>query len=373
MKQRPRAAVPFNPADDGWAIFAAPPGVRDLGCPEPWLASQARADRRRAQANQVPVVPRARATVSAALVAAAVGGPFTAAAAAHKTTTATSTTTAATVDLKRGSSGDAVRALQRALGIEADGVFGAATAAAVRAFQRERGISATGVVGPLTRDALDLKGRPRAVTRSEPSDDEPATGAEQVTASADVRAVQRALGIDADGVVGPQTRAAVRVYERSKGLPVDGEIDPDVVRALGGAAARPGGSSNAPDAAAPAGAGVQAAVKAALGQVGTPYKWGGTAPGGFDCSGLVVWAMKQAGISVPRTSFAQYGTGSPVAKSAIRAGDLVFFNTAGPGASDVGIATGPDSVVSATTRGVKVHPISDSYWGSHYVGARRIG
>jgi cell wall-associated NlpC family hydrolase len=83
--------------------------------------------------------------------------------------------------------------------------------------------------------------------------------------------------------------------------------------------------------------------------------------------------MRQAGISIPRTSFAQFGTGSAVSKGNIQAGDLVFFNTAGPGASDVGLATSATSAVSATTHGVMVHPIFDSYWGSHFVGARHVG
>jgi cell wall-associated NlpC family hydrolase len=86
----------------------------------------------------------------------------------------------------------------------------------------------------------------------------------------------------------------------------------------------------------------------------------------------VYWAFGQAGISLPRTSFAQYGTGTAVPSSGIQAGDLVFFDTAGSGASDVGIATGPDTAVSATTHGVMTHTIHGTYWGSHYVGARRV-
>jgi cell wall-associated NlpC family hydrolase len=116
----------------------------------------------------------------------------------------------------------------------------------------------------------------------------------------------------------------------------------------------------------------QAALSAAMTQIGTPYRSGGTGPGGFDCSGLVSWAFAKAGISLPRTSFAQYATGTAVKSSSIQAGDLVFFDTAGPGASDVGIATGPNTAVSATTHGVMTHAIHDGYWGSHYVGARRV-
>jgi cell wall-associated NlpC family hydrolase len=66
--------------------------------------------------------------------------------------------------------------------------------------------------------------------------------------------------------------------------------------------------------------------------------------------------------------------GAPVRADAIQPGDLVFFvDTAGPGASDIGIATGTRTETSATSsQGVAEHPIFDSYWGPHFVGARRI-
>jgi cell wall-associated NlpC family hydrolase len=106
---------------------------------------------------------------------------------------------------------------------------------------------------------------------------------------------------------------------------------------------------------------------------GAPYRYGGTGPSSFDCSGLVQWAFASAGISLPRTSFSQYGVGTQVSSSQIQAGDLVFFSTAGAGASDVGIATGPTTAISSTTHGVMAHPILTGYWGSHFVGARRVG
>jgi cell wall-associated NlpC family hydrolase len=62
-----------------------------------------------------------------------------------------------------------------------------------------------------------------------------------------------------------------------------------------------------------------------------------------------------------------------VSRSAIQAGDLVFFNTNGPGASHVGVATGPTSFISATSHGVMETSLSSGYWSSHYVGARRVG
>jgi cell wall-associated NlpC family hydrolase len=114
------------------------------------------------------------------------------------------------------------------------------------------------------------------------------------------------------------------------------------------------------------------AVHAAEAQVGDSYAYGASGPGAFDCSGLTAYALRRAGVSLPHSSFAQAGTGTPVARDEIRAGDLVFFSTAGPGASHVGIATSRDTVVSATSHGVMEHSISDAYWGSAYDGARRV-
>jgi cell wall-associated NlpC family hydrolase len=182
-----------------------------------------------------------------------------------------------------------------------------------------------------------------------------------------VRALQRALGVEVDGVFGPQTRAAVSEFEREQGLPIDGRLDPVVLQRLSVASTAAPGAAPAQPSAAAAGA-----VAAARSKIGSPYRSGATGPSAFDCSGLVVWAMGKAGISVPRTSFDQYRAGTAITRSQIQAGDLVFFNTAGPGASDVGIATSATSAVSATTHGVREHAIFDSYWGSHFVGARRL-
>ena len=114
------------------------------------------------------------------------------------------------------------------------------------------------------------------------------------------------------------------------------------------------------------------AVKAAKGRIGSPYAMGATGPGAFDCSGLTTYAFQRAGIALPRTSQAQFGVGTPVDRDDIRAGDLVFFSTAGAGASHVGIATSRTTVVSATSSGgVMEHPSTDAYWGASYVGARR--
>jgi cell wall-associated NlpC family hydrolase len=117
---------------------------------------------------------------------------------------------------------------------------------------------------------------------------------------------------------------------------------------------------------------LDAAVKAARTRIGSSYAMGATGPRAFDCSGLTTYAFGQAGIALPRTSQAQFGAGKAVERDEIRAGDLVFFSTNGPGPSHVGIATGRGTVISATSSGVMEHPSTDAYWGGSYVGARRV-
>lgn len=199
-----------------------------------------------------------------------------------------------------------------------------------------------------------------------------------------LRSVQRRIRLRADGVLGSKTRAALKRFQRRNGLTAHGRPSVETLRALGlkiadryeaRMTAEAAGPAESPVADTPLPApvaGAAGALEAARSRIGDPYVSGGTKPGGFDCSGLTLWAFDQAGIDLPRTSFQQYKEGVAVPKSAIQAGDLVFFNSAGPGASHVGIATGPTRVISATTHGVMEHPITTGYWGARYVGARRI-
>lgn len=349
--------------DDRFAIFADPPGVRDLALPELWDRSLARSHRRRqAAAAKIIALPKtATARISAALIAAGIvgqTGPLLGAAQAATTTTSADPSS--------------VRTLQRALGLTADGVLGPQTRKAIKRFQRAHGLVADGIVGPLTRAAM----AGTATTASTSASTRTADAANASLPASTTRAVQAKLGLSADGVFGPQTRKAVRAFQRAHGLEVDGVVGPATLSALGVSGATATEAENDTTAttrtAASTGSGVQAAVAAAMSKVGAPYSYGSTGPSSFDCSGLTSWAMRQAGISIPRTSFAQYGIGTAVSKGNIQAGDLVFFNTAGAGASDVGIATSATTVVSATTHGVMNHAIFDSYWGAHFVGAKRV-
>jgi cell wall-associated NlpC family hydrolase len=112
----------------------------------------------------------------------------------------------------------------------------------------------------------------------------------------------------------------------------------------------------------------QTAVATALAQVGKPYVWGAAGPGSFDCSGLTQYAYKAAGVSLPHSSGMQAGMGTPVSRSALQPGDLVFFYSP---VSHVGMYIGNGQMVHASTAGepVKVAALDSM---PSYNSARRI-
>ncbi len=110
-------------------------------------------------------------------------------------------------------------------------------------------------------------------------------------------------------------------------------------------------------------------VGIAMQYLGTPYVYGGASPGGFDCSGFVMYVFAQIGVSLPHNAAAQYGSGTPVDRSQLQPGDLVFFN----GLGHVGIYVGGGSFIHSPHTGdvVKISGMS-GWYASTYVGARRL-
>ncbi len=145
---------------------------------------------------------------------------------------------------------------------------------------------------------------------------------------------------------------------------------PDVVAAAPDALAPPADIAP-PEAAVPSvggGTGEGAiAVQAALTRVGSPYSWGASGPGAFDCSGLVMWAFQQAGISLPHSSYALAAGGTPVSRDQLQPGDVVNFYS---DASHTGIYVGDGMVVHASTYGVPVKVVPLDGAGPFY-NARR--
>jgi cell wall-associated NlpC family hydrolase len=110
-------------------------------------------------------------------------------------------------------------------------------------------------------------------------------------------------------------------------------------------------------------------VAIALQYLGVPYVWGGASPSGFDCSGLTMYAYAKVGVSLPHNAAMQYGMGTPVSRSQLAPGDLVFFN----GLSHVGMYIGGGRFVHAPHTGdvVKISSLSEYWYAATYVGARR--
>lgn len=114
-------------------------------------------------------------------------------------------------------------------------------------------------------------------------------------------------------------------------------------------------------------------VAAATAMLGQPYRYGGDAPGGFDCSGLAYFAARQAGFALPRTAERQSKIGDPVARTAIRAGDLIFMHFPHK-ELHVGIATDAVHFIHAPSshERVRIDSLKSRTYARAYVDARRI-
>jgi cell wall-associated NlpC family hydrolase len=120
---------------------------------------------------------------------------------------------------------------------------------------------------------------------------------------------------------------------------------------------------------APAPAKYGGVVGIAMQYLGIPYVYGGSSPSGFDCSGFVMYVYSQVGVSLPHNAAAQYGYGTPVDRSQLQPGDLVFFN----GLGHNGIYIGGGSFIHSPHTGdvVKISSLS-GWYSSTWVGARRL-
>ncbi len=293
---------------------------------------------------------RAIAMVAAALTAGAiVAAPATAGPAATTDTAASSCAT-----FGAGSTGGAVRAIQKLVGVTVDGQFGAATAKALSTWQTAHHVTASGVVDAGTWSVLPpavaLHVCSRGVHGSGVT-----LGCAKLAAGADgiaVEVLQTALKTTADGQFGASTATSLEAAQKAAGLTVTGVTNRKTWHALhlSGTPVCTSRSATPPlpkdwkaqqkvrakvnqlAAAleeAPGTTSSQvalAAVHFARKQIGKPYAWGGVGPKSYDCSGLQMTAYLHAGITIPRVAAAQYtGSGPTVPLDQAQQGDLLFY------------------------------------------------
>ncbi|MQR97100.1 C40 family peptidase [Fictibacillus phosphorivorans] len=153
---------------------------------------------------------------------------------------------------------------------------------------------------------------------------------------------------------GDYTTDAVKKFQADKGITVDGIAGDETFKSLGIDATE----SNA------------SIVEVAKKYEGTPYKWGGESPDGFDCSGYLQYIFDEAeNVELPRTVDDIYAKGTKVDSPAV--GDIVFFNLEGDGPSHAGVYIGNDQFVHASSsKGVTTAELNSSYWSENYIGAK---
>ena len=116
-------------------------------------------------------------------------------------------------------------------------------------------------------------------------------------------------------------------------------------------------------------------ISNAMGFLGVAYRFGGTSPTGFDCSGFMQFIFRKSfSVNLPRTSAEQANVGIPVSRNELRPGDMVFFRTSGNRISHVGMYVGNDRFIHAPRTGkrIEITSLNSQYWGTRYATARRV-
>ena len=275
----------------------------------------------------------------------------------------TAGTAAAAPILSENSHGHDVIKLQKELkragylADEPDGIFGSRTKSAVLAFQRAESLAETGVVDRETWSRLQRQ--PASDQKAEPKG-AAATPGSAAAPVARPEAAPAALPSQSDKVAFPGVKPADNTTAGAPGGEQRPTLEPR--------------AQKAPESAPFLGRDKVASVIAtAKKYIGTPYKFGGTTPKAFDCSGYLQYVFKEHGMAVPRTADEQFKLGKSARTSELEAGDLVFFETYEAGASHCGIYLGDGKFIHASTsKGVRIDELAADYWKTHFYGAKHI-
>lgn len=196
---------------------------------------------------------------------------------------------------------------------------------------------------------------------------------------AEVQLKMKAMGYgvgNTDGFFSWRFAQAVKAFQRSQGLKPDGAINsltylrimkkpfPDRRKTtVSGKPAIPAKQEKE----------INALLATAKRYIGVPYRFGGTTPGGFDCSGFVQFVFSQHGQKLPRGADSQFSIGRPAQRNLLQSGDLVFFTTYEQGPSHNGIYLGKGQFIHASSsRGIMISNLDEAYWKARYIGARRV-
>ncbi|MCG7313327.1 C40 family peptidase [Priestia flexa] len=159
-----------------------------------------------------------------------------------------------------------------------------------------------------------------------------------------------------------ETKVAVQAFQQDHNLVADGIVGTKTYKELETTEVEQGASSFDES----------AVISKAKSLIGTPYKWAGTTPSGFDCSGLLQYVYKESvDVEVPRTVADIYAAGESVKEPAV--GDIVYFETYKEGPSHAGIYLGDNQFIhTSTSKGVTISDKNSSYWSERYLGAKKV-
>ena len=277
--------------------------------------------------------------------------------------------------LKEGMDGPEIQTLQQRLMdlgyLDIDETtqhYGPATATAVSFFQRQHGLDQDGVCGPKTLAVVY-------------SDEAKPYTLLQDTRGEDVDLLQQRLGElgylpsnKATGYYGTETIEAVKKFQDRNGLGVDGKTGEMTLGVIYSADAK---ASPEMEAAIQRKGSIDKFISVAADQMGKPYVWGASGPNSFDCSGLVTYALRQAGTSTGRLNaagFSQNSAWEKISFDNLQRGDLIFYyNNSKTRVGHVGIVIGDGMMIDASSSNGKVvnRTYDSSYWRSHFVCGRR--